>query len=62
MQGASGPTETTVLRFRLPERLAHWTHAATFFGLLGTGLFLLLPALRYIREGHYIPAVATLHL
>ena len=52
----------TVLRFRVTERCAHWTHAATFFGLLFTGLFLLIPALRYLEEGYYIQHMVTLHL
>ena len=34
-----------VVRFTRTERTLHWIHAAGFFGLLGTGLVLYLPAL-----------------
>jgi formate dehydrogenase subunit gamma len=34
-----------VLRFTATERIVHWTHAAAFFILLGSGLVLYLPSL-----------------
>src|SRR5690348_7457356 len=37
-----------VERFTLTERLLHWVHASAFFVLLGSGLFLYLPALSVV--------------
>lgn len=50
-----------LLRFGLGERIAHWCHAATYFMLFFTGLFLFIPSLRLIGNGEYIEPVITLH-
>jgi formate dehydrogenase subunit gamma len=47
--GSDAPTASEarprpVARFGLTERAAHWTHAAAFFVLLGSGLVLYVPA------------------
>lgn len=41
----------TVVRFKAPERLAHWLHFMAFTALLGTGLFLYVPGLRAFTIG-----------
>lgn len=50
-----------LLRFGLGERIAHWCHAATYFMLFFTGLFLFIPSLRLIGNGEYIEPVITFH-
>jgi formate dehydrogenase subunit gamma len=49
-----------VERFTLTERLLHWTHAAAFFVLLGSGLVLYIPSLAeavgrrpFIKDVHF---------
>jgi formate dehydrogenase subunit gamma len=53
---------TTALRFTPTERVLHWAFALLYLGLLGTGLPLLVPALRPWIRG-YTPLIGVrLHL
>ena len=56
--GAEDPA--FVARFGRTERLLHWVHAAGFFGMLGSGLVLYLPALSASVAGR--PTIKAVHL
>ncbi len=51
----------TVVRFKAPERLAHWLHFLAFTVLLGTGLFLYTPGLRPFTTGEAGEAARLAH-
>lgn len=56
----TAPEPRYVSRFGSTERVLHWVHAAAFFGLLGTGLVLYLPALA-AHVGNR-PVIKAIHL
>jgi len=50
-----------IVRFKAPERLAHWLHFVAFTVLLGTGMFIYLPALRAFATGNAGEAARLAH-
>jgi len=51
----------SVVRFKGPERLAHWLHFLTFAVLLGTGMILYIPGLRAFATGEAGQAARMTH-
>lgn len=52
----------TIERFNRTERGLHWTHSASFFALLITGLFLYFPALGDLAAKVYLAHLTILNL
>ncbi len=52
----------TIERFNRTERGLHWTHSASFFALLITGLFLYFPALGELAAKIYLAHLTVLNL